>query len=109
MIFKIFLAISLLAAVIYSDSFDSNESDYFDCDSVFVESEDSLLERFIIRNNLKSYYERRNDNHEACLKFLGKFTNIIEEYRNEEGKQEDFKLNKRGYKKKPKGAFNFKY
>lgn len=102
MIFKIFLAISLLAAVIYSDSFDSNESDSFDCDSLFVESEDSLLERFIIRNNLKSYYEKRNDNHEACLKFLGKFTNLIEEYRNEEGKQEEFRLSKRISKLKTK-------
>jgi hypothetical protein len=102
MIFKIFLAISLLAAVIYSDSFDSNESDSFDCDSFFVESEDSLLERFITRENLKSYYEKRNDNHEACLKFLGKFTNLIEEYRNEEGKQEEFRLSKRISKLKTK-------
>jgi hypothetical protein len=117
--FKIFLLISLLAVVssIYSfdsasvenQSFESSSSTSVDCDSLYVEAEDRGLVKFLTRNGLFDEYERRNENQVACLEFLGKFFSKIEQYRKEEGKQEDFKLNKRGYKKKPKGAFNFKY
>jgi hypothetical protein len=119
--FKIFLLISLLAvSSIYSfdsasvenqsfESASSSSSTSVDCDLLYVEAEDKGLIKFLTRNGLLHEYERRNENQVACLEFLGKFFSKIEQYRKEEGKQEDFKLNKRGYKKKPKGAFNFKY
>ena len=118
--FKIFLLISLLAvssiysfdsASVENQSFESSSSSStsVDCDSLYVEAEDRGLIKFLTRNGLLDEYERRNENQVACLQFLGKFFSKIDQYRKEEGQQEDFKLNKRGYKKKPKGAFNFKY
>jgi hypothetical protein len=99
MIFRTILMIIFLATLVYSDSFESDES--IDCDSFFIESEDSLLPRFIMRHNLQYYFMKRNENFETCMEFLNKFTAIIYKYRNEEGKQDDFKISKKAIRKKP--------
>jgi hypothetical protein len=99
MSFRTILVIIFLATLVFSDSFESDES--IDCDSLFIESEDSLLPRFIIRHNLQFYFIKRNENFETCMDFLSKFTAIIHKYRKEEGKQDDFKISKRANRKKP--------
>lgn len=91
----------LLATVIYSDSFESDES--VDCDSLFVEAEDNLLLKFLQRQNLLNEYDSRNDNYETCLLFLGRFFSLIDEYRKEEGKQDDYIVMKRANRMRPKG------
>jgi len=93
---------SLSATIIYSDSFESDES--VDCDSLFVEAEDNLLLKFLQRKNLLNEYDSRNDNYETCLLFLGRFFSLIDEYRNEEGKQDDYMVMKRANNRmRPKG------
>ena len=99
MSFRTILVIIFLATLVFSDSFESDES--IDCDSLFIESEDSLLPRFIIRHNLQFYFIKRNENFETCMDFLSKFTAIIHKYRKEEGNQDDFKISKRANRKKP--------
>ena len=87
-----------------------------DCDSLYSESEDEDLFSFVTRNGLQYDYERRNENFQACLQFLDKFILKIDQYRNEEGKQDDLKLshlkqqNKRASKMKIlKNRFHYKY
>jgi hypothetical protein len=119
---KLALIILLLSIVsVFADSFESIESSsssstLIDCDSLYSESEDDDLLSFITRNNLQHDYERRDDSFEACLQFLDKFITKIDQYRNEEGKQDDLKLghlkqqNKRASKMKIlKNRFHHKY
>ena len=120
---KLALIILLLSIVsVFADSFESIESSssssssLIDCDSLYSESEDDDLLRFITRNDLQQDYERRDDSFGACLQFLDKFITKIDQYRNEEGKQDELKLghlkqqNKRASKMKMlKNRFNYKY
>ena len=74
-----------------NESIESQESsEMLDCDSYFVESQDSLLGRFLIRHNLQYYYVKRNENYEACLQFLDKFISLIDLYRKEHKDHNDF-------------------
>jgi hypothetical protein len=74
-----------------NESIESQEtSEMLDCDSYFVESQDSLLGRFLIRHNLQYYYVKRNENYEACLQFLDKFISLIDLYRREHKDHNDF-------------------
>jgi hypothetical protein len=101
--------IALLSALVDSSS---SETEFdVNCDSFFIESEDSFLERFIIKHGLQEYYERRNENYEVCLQFLEKFFALIDEYRTESKLNDDYiesHKNKRAYKK-PRNRFSFKY
>jgi len=107
MIFRTILMIIFLATLVYSDSFESDES--VDCDSLFVEAEDYLLLKFLQRKNLLNEYDSRNDNYETCLLFLGRFFSLIDEYRNEEGKQDDYMVMKRANNRmRPKGLILYR-
>lgn len=119
MIFKTFLIISVIILSVYSESVENmsdETSSSVNCDTFFVEAEESLLEQFIQRKGLQQEYEERNDSFDSCLKFLDKFIILVDEYRDEEGKQDDYKLQKRAYKMRPNGfgkfstkiGFNFK-
>ena len=105
MIFKEFLLILLLVSI-FSNSVESTK---FNCDSLFLEAEDTYLGQFLFRHDLMGDYERRNQNFEACFHFLGRFFLLIDQYRNEEGKQDSLKVNKRTSKMKPKGALKFNF
>jgi hypothetical protein len=106
MISKAFIIISLLLSNrIYSNSISIENNSLFeslvDCDSMFIEAEDKFLFRFIIRHQLEYDYDRRNDNYEACYKFLSEFFSLIDNYREEEGKQNHIFKYKRIYKMNP--------
>jgi hypothetical protein len=103
MIFKTFLIISVIIVSIYSESVENISNESVNCDTFFVEAEESLLEQFIQRKGLQQEYEERNDSFDSCLKFLDKFILLVDEYRKEEGKQADYILQKRAYKMRPNG------
>jgi hypothetical protein len=91
MFLKTILIISLAVASIYSRSVENAETTV-DCDALYSESGDDSLSSFIQRHGLKTDYERRNDSFDSCFQFLGKFILKIDQYRDEEGKQDDLKL-----------------
>jgi hypothetical protein len=66
------------------DEIEDNKKSDVNCDLLFIESEDKYLVRFLIRNYLFIDYEKRNDNYESCFHFLGRFFQLIEQYRNDE-------------------------
>jgi len=121
----IFNAFIIIVSLLLSNGINSNsistENNSFeslvDCDSMFIEAEDKFLFRFITRHQLQYDYDRRNDNYEACYKFLSEFFSLIDNYREEEGKQNQIFKYKRTYKVnpnrafriKPRGAFNFSF
>ena len=107
----IFFIITLLVSTVFTSSIHN------DCDSLYAESEDKNLERFLNRHDLQHDYERRNENFDACLQFLEKFFSLTDEFRREGDKPFDLVdddgneliiKNKRAYKK-PKNKFSFKY
>lgn len=103
------IIIALLSALVYSSSSEAELN--VNCDSFFIESEDSFLERFIMKHGLQEDYEKRNENYEVCLQFLDKFFSLIDEYRTESKLNDDYNEshnNKRAYKK-PRNRFSFKY
>ncbi len=104
MIFKEFLLVLLLVSI-FSKSVESK----INCDSLFLEAEDTYLDHFLIRHDLMSDYERRNQSYEACFHFLGRFFLLIDQYRNEEGKQDNLKVNKRKLKMNQKGTLKFNF
>ena len=87
MTIKIFLIIALLGLAVsaYSNSFENSYSyeTIIDCDSFYDESGDYLLGSFVSKNDLQYDYDRRNDSYEACFHFLGKFSLLIDQYRDE--------------------------
>ncbi len=104
MIFKEFLLVLLLVSI-FSKSVESK----INCDSLFLEAEDTYLDHFLIRHDLMGDYERRNQSYEACFHFLGRFFLLIDQYRNEEGKQDNLKVNKRKLKMNQKGTLKFNF
>ena len=83
-----FLIISiLLLTTIHSDSIENYlDESLVDCDSLFIESNDKFLGIFLIKNDLFTEYERRNDNYKSCFHFLGIFFQLIDQYRTDEYK-----------------------
>jgi len=98
-VFKTLIIILILTSsqVLFDSIESASSSSYesFDCDSLFIESDDSLLYRFIQRHNLEHYFERRNEGFEECIMFLNKFTSLIHKYRHEEGRHDDLKISKK--------------
>lgn len=108
-----FLIIFLFSVAI--DLILAGKENNIDCDSIFVEAEESYLGDFVKKHNLQNDFDARNQNYESCLHFLGKLSTLINKHKEEEEEeknkmQDEFKFIKRTLKKKPRlNSFHFKY
>ena len=109
-----FLIIIFLFSVAIDLILAGKENNNIDCDSIFVEAEESYLGEFVKKHHLQNDFDARNQNYESCLHFLGKLSTLINKHKEEEEKenklQDEFKFIKRTLKKKPRlNSFHFKY